>query len=99
MSGVRVHNEWFMPVSLRHRKSCPTCRQKLPQGESIYAWGEYQRARWYTVMYFCVQCFASEVIPRLTDHAKGCGCTFQLNARSGYTLPHWLTLDKEHTCV
>lgn len=82
---VRVHNEWFMPLT---KTSCPCgCRKT-----EVFAWGEYVNGKWRTISHFCRQCFTTEVIPRLTAHAAGCGCTFSLNARSGYRIPEWIAM-------
>lgn len=82
---VRVHNEWFMPIA---KRSCP-CGQKKVE---VFAWGEYVNGKWRTVDHFCHTCFQVRVIPRLTSHAAGCGCTFALNARSGYRIPEWIKM-------
>ena len=58
MAKVREHNEYFRTVSLSNRKSCPNCSVKLAMGEQIWSWGNYVRAKWYTVQYFCCNCFA-----------------------------------------
>lgn len=85
MTKQRVHNEWFRTVSLRNRKSCPTCKQKL-EGDSIWSWGEYSNARWYTVKHFCKKCYNQEVKPLLIQHEKECGCSFNLCSRNGEKL-------------
>lgn len=95
MAKQRVHNEYFRPVSLGGRKSCPTCRGKLKPGESIWSWGEYIRAKWHTVDYFCKECFAERVLPLLERHMGECGCSFKLNAYH-CQLPEWLELNQ--TC-
>jgi hypothetical protein len=90
----RQHNEWFRPVSLGNRKTCPTCKAKLAtiQGiGNVWSWGEYHNAKWRTVAYFCRQCFASEVAARLASHTGDCGCTINLVGK-GCELPNWLTL-------
>ena len=85
-----IHREWFRPVSLGNRKSCPECKAKLPPGESIWSWGEYQYAKWRTVQYLCRSCWPA-VEKRLLKHRLDCGCDFEL---VGYhtTLPAWLAL-------
>lgn len=86
-----VHNVYFRTVSLGNRKSCPSCKVKLPVGEKLWSWGEYQRGKWYTVQHFCSQCFA-EVRARLKGHAFQCRCSFNLVGYCGEQLPVWLTL-------
>jgi hypothetical protein len=93
----RVHNEWFRPVSLGGRKSCPNCHTKTAD---LWSWGEYSNARWYTVMHFCRHCFEEEVTPRLLAHAKPCGCTFVLNIVGlGWhqQCPNWLHIEGMQT--
>ena len=77
MPKQRVHNEWFQPIS----KTTCQCGEKHTQ---VYSWGEYVVGKWRTVLHFCQKCFKAEVLSRLVDHARPCGCTFQLNARTGY---------------
>jgi hypothetical protein len=92
-SKLRSHNEWFQAIA---KKTCP-CGQKHTQ---VYSWGEYSRARWFTVDHFCEHCFQSRVIPRLVGHAGTCGCTFNLVARSGHgPLPVWLTMPTQECKV
>lgn len=99
MAKVRIHNEYFRTVSMGNRKSCPNCHYKLGQGESIYSWGEYTRAKWYTVQYFCKTCWDTSYSQcpkkRLIEHAKPCGCEFNLVGYQGEKLPSWLTLETE----
>ena len=96
----REHNEWFRPVSLGNRKSCPSCKRKLPivpvglgltAREQVWSWGEYVNAKWRTVDYFCQECFRENVAAKLLAHTGDCGCTINL---IGYRceLPDWLTL-------
>lgn len=97
MPKVRQHNEWFRTVSLGGRKSCPNCRAKL-NGGSIWVWGEYIRAKWHNVKYFCQSCYETEVKAPLENHAGDCGC--QINMVGYHTnLPDWLTLDKKDKCA
>ena len=90
---VRQHNEHFRTVSLGGRKSCPSCRAKLAEGESVWSWGEYHHARWYTVRHFCKECFKSDVKDPLLGHAGDCGCKINLVGHD--KLPDWLTLGDE----
>ena len=95
---VRSHNEHFRQVSLGNRKSCPTCRCKLAENESVWSWGEYVRAKWHTVKHFCRECFEEEVRVPLLGHAGDCGCNIVLCGYHG-KLPEWLTLTKnEEVC-
>lgn len=85
-----------MPVA---RKACP-CGSNSKRGgikNQVYAHGEYARASWRTVNYFCEKCFHTRVVPQLVNHAGGCGCTFELKARVGHSLPAWLKMP-EATC-
>lgn len=72
----RTHNEWFQPL----KKTTCSCGKRRTQ---VFAWGEYVAGKWRTVAHFCEACFAKEVVTRLVDHARPCGCTFQFNARTG----------------
>lgn len=93
---IRQHSEYFRTVSLSGRKSCPNCSVKLAMGEQVWSWGNYVRAKWYTVQYFCKECFSegySNPKQRLIEHAKPCGCTFNLIGYRGEKLPAWLTLE------
>lgn len=91
MKKIRQHNEWFRPVSLNNRKSCPCCKTKLTQGELIWSWGEYRYAKWRTVKHFCRQCFIKEVQTPLLSHGSDCGCQINLIVMSLDT-PDWLSL-------
>lgn len=102
MPRQRIHNEWFQPVSRQaygggSRCSCGMSkaeRAKVGLDPQMYAWGEYAGSpRWRTILYVCQDCFQLEVLPRLNRHANGCGCSFQLQPRSGHTLPPWITLE------
>lgn len=88
----RNHNEWFRSVSLRGRKSCPSCKEKLQPGEKIWSWGEYVHGKWRTVDHFCKSCFQENVKSRLTGHSVDCGCSITLVGYGGGELPEWLTL-------
>ena len=90
----RTHNEWFRPVSLGNRKSCPTCHKRLLAGESIWSWGEYRIAKWRTIKHFCYQCFRKEVLEPLLSHTDDCGCRIEL-CSNGSSLPMWLRLPSD----
>lgn len=98
MAKIRVHREWFMPVV---RKACP-CGSNSKRGapkHQVYSWGEYHNTKWRTVDYFCECCFQERVAKQLVVHAGGCGCVFELCARSGYgPLPEWLKMP-EASCA
>jgi hypothetical protein len=91
MAKQRQHNEYFRTVSLGGRKSCPSCYKKLLPNESIWSWGQYVRAKWNTVKYFCRECF-DPIRADLNEHTGGCGCVVNLIGYRGEKLPLWLTL-------
>jgi hypothetical protein len=93
----RIHREWFRTVSLGNRKSCPSCGTKLAEGEQIWSWGEYVRAKWRTVRHLCSKCW-SDVKADLIPHANECGCQFELVGYGGQKLPEWMTLGEEVSC-
>lgn len=88
----RVHREWFQRLA-RKCKHCPTCKEPIPFGESIWSWGEYRVGKWRKIMEFCRECFPI-VRDYLIAHKDGCGCTFELMGRHS-VLPHWLTMEEE----
>ena len=94
----RVHGEYFQAIT---RKSCPCGSNSVRGGvkHQVYAWGEYVRAKWRTVDYFCEKCFQTRVIPQLIAHAGGCGCTFELRARSGHSIPSWIRMPQQGSKV
>jgi hypothetical protein len=89
MGKVRVHNEWFQPIS---KTTCPCGCKKT----SVFSWGEYANGKWRTVDHFCQECFMERVQSRLIAHAGDCGCTFALVPRSGYSIPSWIKMPE--TC-
>lgn len=95
MAKQRTHNEWFRTVSLGKRKSCPSCKQKLDKGESIWSWGNYISGKWHTVLHFCKECYGEKCKQELFSHRTECGCDFELVGYSGETLPEWLNLEGE----
>lgn len=92
MARQREHNEWFRPVSLGGRKTCPCCSERLESGESIWSWGNYVATRWHTVKHFCKKCFPN-IRKDLNSHTAGCGCTVNLVMYQGASRPVWLTLN------
>lgn len=91
MTKPRNHNEWFNPVEMGGRKSCPTCKEKLGENESIWSWSEYVNAKKRLIKHFCRNCFAEEVAAPLVSHASDCGCNITLVVR-GAPRPEWLVL-------
>lgn len=97
---VRVHNEWFQPVSKQAYGRGSRCPCGLSRADRIqrgldpqmYSCGEYHATRWHNWAYCCQGCWESRIIPRLRTHADPCGCSFQLMPRSGHCLPPWITL-------
>ena len=97
MPADRNHNEWFRPVSLGGRKSCPCCGEKLGRNESIWSWGNYVRVKWVTVKHFCKKCFREAVSDPLLEHAGDCGCSITL-VMYHCEQPKWLRLKKRRAC-
>jgi hypothetical protein len=63
-------NVYFRPVD-PNRKSCPGCHEKLEEGESVWAMGEYGNARWYNVIpRFCKKCVRIDPSVGGTIHTK-----------------------------
>jgi hypothetical protein len=89
----RTHREWFQPLARNGRCDCGMSRidrQIRHEDERLFAWGEYITGKWHKVRNFCQDCFETEVKRSLYHHASGCGCTFELCARSGYSIPEWI---------
>lgn len=83
---IRNHNEWFMPLV---KRKCE-CGQRDIQ---MFAWGEYSRTgKWRTIEHFCQNCFSERVQKPLREHVGPCGCTVTLVARSGHSIPNWISL-------
>ncbi len=98
MPKQRNHNEWFRHVLLGGRKSCPHCRQRLPEGEMIWSWGEYVNARFRLIRHLCVACWP-RTAKALKAHTGDCGCTVALCSASGSgPLPDWMTLNVPEEC-
>ena len=81
----RVHNEWFRRIE---KRSCPCGAKKV----EVWSWGEYLLGKWRTVEHFCQRCF-EPIRVKLVEHAKPCGCRFELIGYGGQKLPGWLSLD------
>ncbi len=94
MAKQRQHNEWFRPVSLGNRKSCPECHVKLAHNESIWSWGQYVNAKWRTIKYFCKECWPA-IRGELNEHTGDCGCVVNLQMYH-CTGPDWLSLEECH---
>lgn len=102
MPKQAIHNEWFMSSSYT-KCECGQTKKTLAQGGKdavIWIWGEYVTGKWRRVETVCEVCFPTHVIPKLKAHATPCGCTFVLNARSGYgPLAPWIKLpDDFNSC-
>jgi len=100
---MRTHNEWFQ-TTVQAKCSCGSnlkSRTASGQDPQVWIWGEYVVGRWRTVQKVCEACFDAHVIPRLRRHAAPCGCTFALQARSGYgPLAPWMRLpDDFNVCM
>lgn len=102
MAKERIHNEWFQ-TTVSPRCDCGSnkkSRAKAGKDPQVYVWGEYVSGKWRTIEKVCECCFEESVIPRLRDHARPCGCTFKLEARSGYSLASWLKLPEDfNSCL
>jgi hypothetical protein len=103
MKQQRVHNEWFQCSTTEGKCYCGSTkksRRQAWQDVNVWIWGEYSVGRWRRIQTVCEACFHIQVLPKLIAHANGCGCTFELQARSGHgPLPVWLALpDTFHTC-
>lgn len=97
MPKQRIHREWFRPVKAGGRKSCPNCKARLEEGESLWQWGEYHYTKWRNVLSvpFCKACYEETVAKNLISHKGDCGCDFELVGK-GHRLPEWLTIPKGH---
>lgn len=87
----KIYNIFFQPTV---RKSCH-CGSNSKRGapkHTVFACGEYINAKWHTVDYFCQQCFQTRIVPRLLQHMGEWCCKIAIRARSGYSLPDWITL-------
>lgn len=89
MPKLRQHNQYFRTVTAR---TC-NCGAQYKEGGHVWSWGEYVRAKWYTVKWFCEKCFHYEVKDLLTGHTDTCGCKVNLVGYQGQQLPEWLTLE------
>jgi hypothetical protein len=103
MPQQRIHNEWFQDTVAGKCSCGSTKRSRLQAGQdtTVWIWGEYHIGKWRRINTVCESCFDRYIIPRLVQHAKPCGCTFQLNARSGHGhLPSWIRLpDNFNSCA
>ena len=94
MSQPRTHNEWFQDscYGVCDCGSTKRSRQKVAADPVVYIWGQYRSGKWRSIQRVCQCCFHHKVIPQLVQHANGCGCTFELQARSGHTIASWIKL-------
>jgi hypothetical protein len=94
MAQVRIHREWFRSV-VANVCTCGSnkrSRRNAHKDLIVYAWGEYVIGKWRTVRYVCEECFQSYIVPQLEAHAGVCGCKFELCAKSGHSIPPWITM-------
>lgn len=96
MKVTRIHNEWFTTIT---KSKCPcgrNCKDRASQGLelTVYSWGEYVHGSWRTIAHFCQGCFQERVVPRIVQHASGCGCVFKFQGKH-CVLPTWLTAPVE----
>jgi hypothetical protein len=82
-----MKNVYLRTVSLKNRKSCPTCKIKLEENESIYSSGEYIHAKWRNIEHFCKNCFNdfNEKLIRCSVY------NFEYKSYQGCELPCWIT--------
>lgn len=83
-----IKNIYVRTVKLNNRKICPTCLNKL-ENELIYFSGEYIRAKWNTIGYFCIRCF-----DELNLRLKNLFFSIEYKAYSGTKLPEFIKNDK-----
>jgi hypothetical protein len=90
-----IHREWFQDTAYGVCDCGSNKRSRRKEGKdpTVYVWGEYVSAKWRTVRRVCECCFQGVIIPQLRAHADPCGCSFQMRARSGHSLPPWITLE------
>lgn len=69
----RVHREWF---NMLVKTKCPDCGTR---NTTVYSWGEYVRAKYRAVRYFCdsPECH-TPIVEALKQHQRECGCQFEL---------------------
>lgn len=61
MKKATTKRAWFRPVDAG-RKTCPNCHNVLPEGECVWAAGEYLRAKWFNFIdRFCICCAEKEL--------------------------------------
>lgn len=75
------------------RKSCPNCRAKLVESESIWSWGEYINGKWRNVTDFCKECFDEVVLGKcfeLQPHRPR-----EISIKGGVR-PCWMRLEPDY---
>ena len=97
MKKQRNHNEYFMPLAKKLKSHDGVMHDHRTKHEvpdrQLYAWGEYSRTgRWNTIEHFCQACWPF-IKAKLKTHTGPCGCTVTLIARSGHSIPDWITLE------
>lgn len=90
MPSATNKNIYIRSVSCKHRKSCPTCKVKLPPGEQIYSSGSYARMKWYTVNHFCKQCYNEVIKDTAQEYCDSHGAMVHVHMYKGERRPFWL---------
>lgn len=78
-------NVYLRIVKLNNRKSCPTCKTKLDEDQSIYSSGEYIRAKWRNIENFCQHCF-----PQLNKKLRNEFDNLGYKGYQGCKIPSWI---------
>jgi len=90
---MRAMNIWVAQVSLRDRKTCPSCRTKLIADNCIVGVGYYHSARYHSLFYACKVCFDCRLAAHVIDG------TYKLCYRSGQVRIAWVEQFKEEHAV
>ncbi len=72
----RIYNLWLSNVSLRGRKTCPSCGEKT---QLILSLGEYVSGKYRRATYCCALCLVESV---QNNFKPG---EYRLQSRSGYS--------------
>lgn len=90
MAKVKVYNIWLSEVSLRGRKTCPTCKIRLDPSNSVVSIGNYTCGIYRYYFYACRECYIDKINEA---YIKG---VYKLCTRTGCTV-RWLTGDETIT--